>query len=185
MAEAKTKTKTKTKTTTTTSSYKGVDAGDAISFGAQGVNSILNAISSYNTAKHNYNLTVRTAADLLEKTEKQVKQVNLEYYQMSEENKAYIAASSGLEGESFSDVERMNLAQKEETVTDLREYARKQAQVMIEEARRAKKQAKRAKTGALVGGILGTAGGAFFGGGIGAAIGGGLGSQFGESFGNI
>ena len=104
---------------------------------------------------------------------------------MSEENRAYIAGSSGLEGESFSDVERMNLAQKEETVTDLREYARKQAQTMINEARRAKKQAKRAKTGALVGGILGTAAGAVFGGGVGAGIGGGLGAQFGESFGNI
>jgi len=173
------------KTKTTTSSKSSLGAGDAISFGAQGVNSILNAISSYNTAKHNYNLTVQTAADLLEKTEKQVKQVNLEYYQMSEENRAYIAASSGLEGESFSDVERMNLAQKEETVTDLREYARKQAQTMINEARRAKKQAKRAKTGALVGGILGTAAGAVFGGGVGAGIGGGLGAQFGESFGNI
>mgnify|MGYP003516623404 FL=1 len=185
MSEIKTKTKTKTTTKTTTSSKSSLDAGDAISFEAQGVNSILNAISSYNTAKHNYNLTVQTAADLLEKTEKQVKQVNLEYYQMSEENKAYIAASSGLEGESFSDVERMNLAQKEETVTDLREYARKQAQTMINEARRAKKQAKRAKTGALVGGILGTAAGAVFGGGVGAGIGGGLGAQFGESFGNI
>ena len=168
-----------TKTTTSSKSSLGV------SIGAQGVNSILNAISSYNTAKHNYNLTVQTAADLLEKTEKQVKQVNLEYYQMSEENKAYIAASSGLEGESFSDVERMNLAQKEETVTDLREYARKQAQTMINEARRAKKQAKKAKKGALIGGILGTAGGAFLGGGIGAAIGGGLGAQFGESAGKI
>ena len=172
-------------TKTTTSSSKGFGAGDAISIGAQGVNTILNAISSYTTAKHNYNLTVQTAADLLEKTEKQVKQVNLEYYQMSEENRAYIAASSGLEGESFSDVERMNLAQKEETVTDLREYARKQAQVMINEARRAKKQAKKAKTGALVGGILGTAAGAVFGGGVGAGIGGGLGAQFGESFRNI
>ena len=185
MSEIKTKTSTKTKTKTTTSSKSSLDAGDAISFGAQGVNSILNAISSYNTAKHNYNLTVQTAADLLEKTEKQVKQVNLEYYQMAEENKAYIAASSGLEGESFSDVERMNLAQKEETVNDLREYARKQAQIMIEEARRAKKQAKKAKTGALVGGILGTAAGAVFGGGVGAGIGGGLGAQFGESFGSI
>ena len=175
----------KTTTKTTTSSKSSLDAGDAISIGAQGVNSILNAISSYNTAKHNYNLTVQTAADLLEKTEKQVKQVNLEYYQMSEENRAYIAASSGLEGESFSDVERMNLAQKEETVTDLREYARKQAQTMINEARRAKKQAKRAKKGALIGGILGTAGGAFLGGGIGAAIGGGLGSQFGQGAGNL
>ena len=66
------------KTKTTTSSSKGFDAGDAISIGAQGVNSILNAISSYNTAKHNYNLTVQTDADLLEKTEKQVKQVNIE-----------------------------------------------------------------------------------------------------------
>ena len=169
-------------TKTTSSSNKGVGARDAISIGAQGVNSILNAISSYNTAKHNYNLTVQTAADLLEKTEKQV---NLEYYQMSEENRAYIAASSGLEGESFSDVERMNLAQKEETVTDLREYARKQAQAMINEARRAKKQAKKAKTGALVGGILGTAAGAVLGGGVGAGIGGGLGAQFGQSAGNI
>ena len=104
---------------------------------------------------------------------------------MSEENKAYISAISGLEGESFSDVERMNLAQKEETVTDLREYARKQAQTMINEARRAKKQAKKAKTGALVGGILGTVAGAVLGGGVGAGIGGGLGAQFGESFGNI
>ena len=173
------------KTKTTTSSSKGFDAGDAISIGAQGVNSILNAISSYNTAKHNYNLTVQTAADLLEKTEKQVKQVNLEYYQMSEENRAYIAASSGLEGESFSDVERMNLAQKEETVTDLREYARKKAQTMINEARRAKKQAKKAKTGALVGGILGTVAGAVLGGGVGAGIGGGLGAQLGESAGKI
>lgn len=172
-------------TKTTTSSNKGVGARDAISIGAQGVNSILNAISSYNTAKHNYNLTAQTAADLLEKTEKQVKQVNLEYYQMSEENRAYIAASSGLEGESFSDVERMNLAQKEETVTDLREYARKQAQAMINEARRAKRQAKKAKTGALVGGILGTAAGALVGGGVGAGIGGGLGAQFGQSAGNI
>ena len=161
------------------------DKKDAISFGAQGVNSILNAISSYNTAKHNYNLTVRTAADLLEKTEKQIKQINLEYYQMSEENRAYIAASSGLEGESFSDVERMNLAQKEETVTDLREYAKRQAQIMIEEARRAKKRANRAMRGALAGGILGTAGGAFLGGGVGAGIGGGLGAQFGQSFGSI
>ena len=75
-------------TKTTTSSNKGVGARDAISIGAQGVNSILNAISSYNTAKHNYNLTVQSAADLLEKTEKQVKQLNLEYYQMSEENRA-------------------------------------------------------------------------------------------------
>ena len=173
------------KTKTTTSSSKGFGAGDAISIGAQGVNTILNAISSYNTAKHNYNLTVQTAADLLEKTEKQVKQLNLEYYQMSEENRAYIAASSGLEGESFSDVERMNLAQKEETVTDLREYARKQAQTMINEARRAKKQAKKAKTGALVGGILGTVAGAVLGGGVGAGIGGGLGAQFGESAGKI
>lgn len=185
MSEIKTKPKTTTKTKTTTYSRSSLDAGDAISFGAQGVNSILNAISSYNTAKHNYNLTVQTAADLLEKTEKQVKQLNLEYYQMSEENKAYIAASSGLEGESFSDVERMNLTQKEETVNDLREYARKQAQIMIEEARRAKKQAKRAKTGAVVGGILGTAAGAVFGGGVGAGIGGGLGAQFGQSFGSI
>lgn len=172
-------------TKTTISSNKGVGTRDAISIGAQGVNSILNAISSYNTAKHNYNLTEQTASDLLEKTEKQVKQVNLEYYQMSEENRAYIAASSGLESESFSDVERMNLAQKEETVTDLREYARKQAQVMINEARRAKKQAKRAKTGALVGGILGTAAGAVFGGGVGAGIGGGLGAQFGQAAGNL
>ena len=172
-------------TKTTSSTNKWVRAREARSSGAQGVNSILNAISSYNTAKHNYNLTVQSAADLLEKTEKQVKQVNLEYYQMSEENRAYIAASSGLEGESFSDVERMNLAQKEETVTDLREYARKQAQTMINEARRAKKQAKKAKTGALVGGILGTAAGAVLGGGVGAGIGGGLGAQFGESFGNI
>ena len=185
MSEVKTKPKTTTKTKTTTYSRSSLDAGDAISIGAQGVNSILNAISSYNTAKHNYNLTVQTAADLLEKTEKQVKQLNLEYYQMAEENKAYIAASSGLEGESFSDVERMNLAQKEETVNDLREYARKQAQIMIEEARRAKKQAKRAKTGAVVGGILGTAAGAVFGGGVGAGIGGGLGAQFGQSFGSI
>ena len=172
-------------TKTATSSSKGFGAGDAISIGAQGVNTILNAISSYNTAKHNYNLTVQAAADLLEKTEKQVKQVNLEYYQMSEENRAYIAASSGLESESFSDVERMNLAQKEETVTDLREYARKQAQTMINEARRAKKQAKKAKTGALVGGILGTGAGAVLGGGVGAGIGGGLGAQFGESAGKI
>lgn len=161
------------------------DKRDAISFGAQGVNSILNAISSYNTAKHNYNLTAQTASDLLEKTEKQVKQVNLEYYQMAEENRAYIAGSSGLESDSFSDVERMNLAQKEETVTDLREYARKQAQVMINEARRAKKQAKSAKAGALVGGILGTAAGAVLGGGVGAGIGGGLGAQFGQSFGSM
>lgn len=172
-------------TKTTTSSDSSLGAKGAISIGAQGVNSILNAISSYNTAKHNYNLTAQTASDLLEKTEKQVKQVNLEYYQMSEENRAYIAASSGLEGESFSDVERMNLAQKEETVTDLREYARKQAQVMINEARRAKKQAKRAKTGALVGGILGTAAGALVGGGVGAGIGGGLGAQFGQAAGNV
>lgn len=161
------------------------DKRDAISFGAQGVNSILNAISSYNTAKHNYNLTAQTASDLLEKTEKQVKQVNLEYYQMAEENRAYIAGGSGLESDSFSDVERMNLAQKEETVTDLREYARKQAQVMINEARRAKKQAKKAKAGALVGGILGTAAGAVLGGGVGAGIGGGLGAQFGQSFGSM
>lgn len=162
-----------------------ITAVQGLSVGAQGVASVLNAFSSYSTAKHNYTLTVRSAQDLLEQSEKQIDQLNMEYYQNSETNRAYISGLSGLEGGSYSDVMRMNFSEKENTITDMRAYAQKQADQMIAEAKRAKKKAKQGRVGTMAGGILGGIAGGIVGGPMGASVGFGLGSQIGHSAGQM
>lgn len=153
----------------------------ALSFGISGISSILNAVSSYNEAKHNLSITNQNAQALLEQTESQVDKLNKQYYLTEASNRVY-AFNSGLDTSSFTDVMREGLTEKEQTVDEMRTYARKQAQMMIDEARRAKRKAKKAKTGSLIGTIGGAAVGAALGGPYGAMIGGGAGGQLGSQF---
>lgn len=153
----------------------------ALSFGLSGISSILNAVSSYNEAKHNLSITNQNAQALLEQTESQVDKLNKQYYLTEASNRVY-AFNSGLDTSSFTDVIREGLTEKEQTVDEMRTYARKQAQVMIDEARRAKIKAKKAKTGSIIGTIGGAAIGAALGGPYGAMIGGGAGGQLGSQF---
>ena len=153
----------------------------ALSFGLSGISSILNAVSSYNEAKHNLSITNQNAQALLEQTESQVDKLNKQYYLTEASNRVY-AFNSGLDTSSFTDVIREGLTEKEQTVDEMRTYARKQAQVMIEEARRAKRKAKKAKSGSIIGAIGGAAIGAALGGPYGAMIGGGAGGQLGSQF---
>ena len=153
----------------------------ALSFGISGISSILNAVSSYNESKHNLSITNQNAQALLEHTESQVDKLNKQYYLTEASNRVY-AFNSGLDTSSFTDVIREGLTEKEQTVDEMRTYARKQAQVMIEEARRAKRKAKKAKSGSIIGAIGGAAIGAAIGGPYGAMIGGGAGGQLGAQF---
>lgn len=184
----KTATTSNTDATNTTSfgSYLSSPQGTltAISMGAQGISNILTSIGNYNNAKHNYTLTVSSAQDLLDQTEQQVEDIKKQWYLQDSANKTFIA-NSGLMASSFTDVMRDTLLEEESTTENMRSWARKQAQVMIEEARRAKNKAKKGKTGALLGTVLGGIGGAIIGGPAGASIGAGLGSSIGGSAGQL
>ena len=159
-------------------SPQGTMAG--ISGGAQAVGNILSSVGAYNTAKHNYNVTVNNAQELIDQTDRQVDNLKKQWYLQDSANQVFMARS-GLKAESFIDAQRDNLVETESTIVDMRAYARKQAQIMIDEARRAKKKAKRGKTGALLGTVVGTVGGAILGGPVGAGIGAGIGSSLGST----
>lgn len=156
------------------SSPQGTLSG--ISGGAQALSTVMSSIGAYNTAKHNYTATVNNAQELIDQTERQVQDLKKQWYLQDSANQTFIA-KSGLRAESFIDAQRDNLLETEGTIVDMRAYARKQAQVMINEARRAKKKAKKGKIGALLGTAIGTVGGALIGGPAGAGVGAGIGSS--------
>lgn len=151
-----------------------------ISGGAQALGNVLSSVGAYNTAKHNYRITVNNAQELIDQTDRQVEDLRKQWYLQDSANQVFMA-KSGLRAESFTDAQRDNLLETEGTIVDMRAYARKQARMMIEEARRAKKKAKRGKIGALLGTAVGTVGGALIGGPVGAGIGAGLGSSLGAT----
>lgn len=160
------------------SSPEGMIAG--ISGGASGLENVLSTIGAYNTAKHNYAITVNNAQELIDQTDQQVEDLRKQWYLQDSANQVFMA-KSGLKAESFIDAQRDNLLETEGTIVDMRAYARKQARMMIEEAKRAKRKAKQAKVGALLGTAVGTVGGALIGGPVGAGIGAGLGSSLGAT----
>lgn len=156
------------------SSPNGVLTG--ISGGAQALGNVLSTIGAYNNAKYNYNAVVNNAQELIDQTERQVKDIKKQWYLQDSANQVFMARS-GLSAESFTDAQRDNLLETEGTVVDMRAYARKQARVMINEAKRAKRKAKQAQTGAMLGTLTGGVAGALIGGPVGAGIGAGLGSS--------
>lgn len=160
------------------SSPEGMIAG--VSGGASGLENILSTIGAYNTAKHNYAITANNAQELIDQTDQQVEDLKKQWYLQDSANQVFMA-KSGLKAESFIDAQRDNLLETEGTIVDMRAYARKQARMMIEEAKRAKRKAKQAKVGALLGTAVGTVGGALIGGPVGAGIGAGLGSSLGAT----
>nr|DAT31374.1 MAG TPA: bacteriocin [Caudoviricetes sp.] len=164
------------------SKYAGSPEGmvSGISGGAQGLGNILSTIGAYNTAKRNYTITVNNAQELIDQTDQQVEDLRKQWYLQDSANQVFMA-KSGLKAESFIDAQRDNLLETEGTIVDMRAYARKQARMMIEEAKRAKRKAKKAKVGALLGTAVGTVGGALIGGPVGAGIGAGLGSSLGAT----
>ena len=164
------------------SKYAGSPEGmvSGISGGAQGLGNILSTIGAYNTAKRNYTITVNNAQELIDQTDQQVEDLRKQWYLQDSANQVFMA-KSGLKAESFIDAQRDNLLETEGTIVDMRAYARKQARMMIEEAKRAKRKAKKAKVGALLGTAVGTVGGALIGGPVGAGIGAGIGSSLGAT----
>lgn len=156
------------------SSPNGVIAG--INGAASALSNTLATMGTYNNAKYNYNVAVNNAQEIIDQTEQQVDDIKKQWYLQDSANKVFMARS-GLSAESFTDAQRDNLLETEGTIVDMRAYARKQARIIIKEAKRAKRKAKQAQTGAMLGTLTGGVAGALIGGPVGAGIGAGLGSS--------
>ena len=133
-------------------------------------------MGAYNNARYNYNMAVNNAQEIIDQTERQVKDIKKQWYLQDSANQVFMARS-GLSAESFTDAQRDNLLETESTIVDMRAYARKQARIIIKEAKRAKRKAKQAQTGAMLGTLTGGVAGALIGGPVGAGIGAGIGSS--------
>lgn len=156
------------------SSPNGVIAG--INGAANALNNTFTTMGAFNNAKYNYNMAVNNAQEIIDQTERQVKDIKKQWYLQDSANQVFMARS-GLSAESFTDAQRDNLLETESTIVDMRAYARKQARTIIKEAKRAKRKAKQAQTGAMLGTLTGGVAGALIGGPVGAGIGAGLGSS--------